>query len=266
MPERDRRDERAEPDPLGPHSQSRQRRDCVERRSLAPADDGEIVVGAEQPLEPAPLARIGERQPLVPRDALLPLDHQAQPHRSAHHDATIALVRLAAVALLALALTGCGGNGGELDGRGLRRRRRTRPPKADGGATKPSDLLDETVTYTLVFETSCGDFEVTLDQESAPDTAASLVALANDGFYDDTIFHRVVPGFVIQGGDPTGTGGGGPGYSTVDVPPSGAEVHARRRGDGEDPDRAAGNERQPVLRRHGARMPPCRPSTRSSAR
>ena len=78
------------------------------------------------------------------------------------------------------------------------------------------------MTYTLVFETSCGDFEVTLDQELAPDTAASLVALASDGFYDDTIFHRVVPGFVIQGGDPTGKGGGGPGYSTVDVPPSGA--------------------------------------------
>ena len=95
-------------------------------------------------------------------------------------------------------------------------------PKADGGATKPSEPLDEARTYALAFETSCGDFEITLDQEFAPDTAASLVALANDGFYDGTIFHRVVPGFVIQGGDPTGTGGGGPGYSTVDVPPSGA--------------------------------------------
>ena len=53
-------------------------------------------------------------------------------------------------------------------------------------------------------------------------TAASLVALAEDGFYDDTIFHRIVPGFVIQGGDPTQTGRGGPGYSTVDVPPADA--------------------------------------------
>jgi len=74
----------------------------------------------------------------------------------------------------------------------------------------------------LVVETSCGDFEITLDQEQAPDTAASCVALANAGFFDDTIFHRAVPDFVIQGGDPTGTGSGGPGYSTVDVPPSNA--------------------------------------------
>jgi peptidyl-prolyl cis-trans isomerase B (cyclophilin B) len=127
-------------------------------------------------------------------------------------------VRLAAVALLALALTGCGGNGGGSTAEGCAD---VDAPatKPDGGATKPSDLLDESVTYTLVFETSCGDFEITLDEESAPDTAASLVALAESGFYDDTTFHRVVPGFVIQGGDPTGGGGGGPGYSTVDVPP-----------------------------------------------
>ena len=130
-------------------------------------------------------------------------------------------MRLAVLALLALVLTACGGNGGGSTAEGCAD---VDAPaaKPDGGATKPSGLLDETVTYTLVFETSCGDFEVTLDQELAPDTAASLVALANDGFYDDTIFHRVVPGFVVQGGDPTGSGGGGPGYSTVDVPPSGA--------------------------------------------
>ena len=130
-------------------------------------------------------------------------------------------MRLAAVVLLALALTGCGGNGGSSTAEGCADVEAP-PAKPDGGATRPSDLLDEAVTYTLVFETSCGDFEVTLDQGSAPDTAASLVALAKSGFYDNTIFHRVVPGFVIQGGDPTGSGGGGPGYSTVDVPPSGA--------------------------------------------
>lgn len=86
----------------------------------------------------------------------------------------------------------------------------------------PTDLLDTSKTHMLTFDTSCGTFTVTLDPESAPKTAASLVALAEAGYFDDTIFHRVVPGFVIQGGDPTQSGAGGPGYSTVDVPPSDA--------------------------------------------
>jgi peptidyl-prolyl cis-trans isomerase B (cyclophilin B) len=89
-------------------------------------------------------------------------------------------------------------------------------------ATAPTEALDASKTYTLTFDTSCGSFTVTLDQELAPKTAASLVALAEDGYFDDTIFHRVVSGFVIQGGDPTQSGSGGPGYSTVDVPPSDA--------------------------------------------
>ena len=84
----------------------------------------------------------------------------------------------------------------------------------------PTDPLGTGTTYTLAFETSCGTFSVELDPELAPQTTASLVALAEDGYFDDTIFHRVVPGFVIQGGDPTQTGGGGPGYSTLDAPPS----------------------------------------------
>ena len=95
-------------------------------------------------------------------------------------------------------------------------------PGDDGGQTAPDERLDPATTYTLGFETSCGTFVVTLDLDSAPATAASLVQLARQGFYDDTIFHRIVPGFVIQGGDPTQSGGGGPGYSTVDAPKAGA--------------------------------------------
>jgi peptidyl-prolyl cis-trans isomerase B (cyclophilin B) len=91
-----------------------------------------------------------------------------------------------------------------------------------GGATAPKERLDPERTWTLTFDTSCGTFVVTLDLDSAPATAASLVSLAKSGFYDDTVFHRIVPGFVIQGGDPTQTGTGGPGYSTVDTPVSGA--------------------------------------------
>ena len=95
-------------------------------------------------------------------------------------------------------------------------------PRSDGGATAPTERLDPEKAWTLRFETSCGSFVVTLDTETAPATAASLVSLASDGFFDDTVFHRIVPGFVIQGGDPTQSGGGGPGYSTVDEPPGDA--------------------------------------------
>ncbi len=87
----------------------------------------------------------------------------------------------------------------------------------------PSEPLEAGTTYALTFDTSCGSFTVTLNTELAPKTAASLVSLAEAGYFDDTIFHRVVPDFVIQGGDPTQSGSGGPGYSTVDPPPPNAK-------------------------------------------
>lgn len=101
---------------------------------------------------------------------------------------------------------------------------RVAAPKAkpDGGAKKPKAELDPSKTHSVEFQTSCGDFTVTLDVEGAPNTAASFASLARSGFYDDTVFHRIVPDFVIQGGDPTGTGTGGPGYETVDKPPANA--------------------------------------------
>ena len=92
--------------------------------------------------------------------------------------------------------------------------------KPDGGQTAPTGSLEPGKTYELVVSTTCGDFTITLDPSLAPKTTASLVSLAEAGFYDGTTFHRVVPGFVIQGGDPTGTGAGGPGYTTVDAPPA----------------------------------------------
>lgn len=95
-------------------------------------------------------------------------------------------------------------------------------PKAEGGETAPTLPLDTAKTWELVMVTNCGSFTIRLDLERAPKTAASLVSLAQNGFFDGTTFHRVVPGFVIQGGDPTGTGTGGPGYKTVDVPPAGS--------------------------------------------
>ena len=92
--------------------------------------------------------------------------------------------------------------------------------KPDGGQTKPSERLDPAKTYEVEVETNCGAFTIRLDQKTSPATAASFAALARKGFFDNTVFHRIVPGFVIQGGDPTGTGTGGPGYSTVDPPPA----------------------------------------------
>jgi len=95
-------------------------------------------------------------------------------------------------------------------------------PRDPGSHEAPTEPLPSGKTYALTFDTSHGSFTVTLDTDLAPNTSASLVALARDGYFDDTIFHRIVPGFVIQGGDPTQSGSGGPGYSTVDVPPSDA--------------------------------------------
>jgi cyclophilin family peptidyl-prolyl cis-trans isomerase len=95
-------------------------------------------------------------------------------------------------------------------------------PRPEAAEEKPTAKLDPEKTYELVVDTNCGSFTIELNLESAPNTTASLVALARNGYFDDLTFHRIVPGFVIQGGDPTGTGGGGPGYTTVDTPPPGA--------------------------------------------
>jgi cyclophilin family peptidyl-prolyl cis-trans isomerase len=92
-------------------------------------------------------------------------------------------------------------------------------PRQPGKQKKPSKPLDSSKTWTLAFKTSCGDFTVTLDLKRGPHTSASMVSLARGGFFKNTIFHRIVPGFVIQGGDPTQSGNGGPGYSTIDKPP-----------------------------------------------
>jgi peptidyl-prolyl cis-trans isomerase B (cyclophilin B) len=73
---------------------------------------------------------------------------------------------------------------------------------------------------TAVVETSCGTFEIALDTKRAPKTANSFAFLSEKGFYDNLTFHRVAPGFVIQGGDPEGTGTGGPGYSVDEKPPA----------------------------------------------
>jgi cyclophilin family peptidyl-prolyl cis-trans isomerase len=88
----------------------------------------------------------------------------------------------------------------------------------------PEMTIDVNKTYVAHFETTCGDFDVTLDPKTAPQTVNSFVFLARKKFYDGLSFHRVVPDFVIQGGDPDGNGGGGPGYELPDEPPGGYEA------------------------------------------
>lgn len=83
----------------------------------------------------------------------------------------------------------------------------------------PGPALDSARTHELVLETSCGEIVIALDVDRAPKTASSVAFLAGDGFYDGLKFHRIVKGFVIQGGDPEGTGRGGPGYTVVEAPP-----------------------------------------------
>jgi peptidyl-prolyl cis-trans isomerase B (cyclophilin B) len=98
--------------------------------------------------------------------------------------------------------------------------------RPEGTLEAPTAPLDAGQTYRVVVSTSCGEFTITLDPEASPKTTASIVALVREGFYDGTVFHRIVPGFVIQGGDPTATGGGGPGYQTVD-PPAGSTTYTQ---------------------------------------
>ena len=76
----------------------------------------------------------------------------------------------------------------------------------------PDITIDLDKAYSAVIHTTAGDIAVEFYASDAPQTVNNFVFLANDGFYDDVIFHRVISGFMIQGGDPTGTGRGGPGY------------------------------------------------------
>ena len=89
--------------------------------------------------------------------------------------------------------------------------------------SKPKQTVKAGEEITAVVETSCGTFEIELDTKQAPITTNSFAYLAEEGFYDDLTFHRIVPEFVIQGGDPLGTGTGGPGYKVVEAPPANIE-------------------------------------------
>lgn len=83
-------------------------------------------------------------------------------------------------------------------------------------STAPDLTIDLNKTYTATLDTNHGEIVIELDAARSPQTVNNFVFLAKDGFYDGVIFHRVIDGFMIQGGDPTGTGRGGPGYGFRD--------------------------------------------------
>jgi cyclophilin family peptidyl-prolyl cis-trans isomerase len=85
-------------------------------------------------------------------------------------------------------------------------------------ASPPPFQIDENLIYQVTIATDRGDIVLELDPKLAPNTVNNFVVNARNGFYDGLTFHRVVPDFVIQGGDPEGTGRGGPGYRFDDEP------------------------------------------------
>ena len=129
-------------------------------------------------------------------------------------------LRFAALLAAAAFAGGCGGGNDEASSQSVPGCTAVEAPEPREAESReaPSAELDPDVTHTAVVKTNCGEFTITLTPSRSPHATASFAALADDGYFDDTVFHRIVPEFVIQGGDPTATGTGGPGYTTVDTP------------------------------------------------
>jgi len=92
------------------------------------------------------------------------------------------------------------------------------PSKHGRTRSKPTTMLDQAKTYDVTVSTNCGDFTIRLAPDESPHATASFASLADSGYYDDTLVHRIRPDSLFQGGDPTATGEGGPGYTTLDKP------------------------------------------------
>jgi cyclophilin family peptidyl-prolyl cis-trans isomerase len=133
----------------------------------------------------------------------------------------LAAFAVVAAVVVAAILVGRGGGGedtaAQASAAGCKRVPQPKPRNVSLPAPKQTVRRGERLT--AVVATSCGTFDVALDTTRAPKTANSFAYLAEEGFYDGLTFHRIVPGFVIQGGDPLGNGSGGPGYSVDEKPP-----------------------------------------------
>ncbi len=131
-------------------------------------------------------------------------------------------------------------------------------PKAQPHLTAPTATLPPG-RYTVKLVTNCGEIDIALAVHDAPKIASSFAYLVGRGFYNNLTFHRIVPGFVIQGGDPLGTGAGGPGYTVVEAPPAnlkykvGTVAMAKT---ATEPNGAAGSQFFIVTGPQGATLPP----------
>jgi cyclophilin family peptidyl-prolyl cis-trans isomerase len=134
-------------------------------------------------------------------------------------------VPLLALAGATLAIAACGGGGGSTStGASLPSgcEQVSKPPPQHRQLKKPKQTVTRGEKLTATVDTTCGRFEIQLDTSSSPKTVNSFAYLSKKGLYDDTTFNRIVPHFVIQGGDPLQNGSGGPGYSVVEPPPQNA--------------------------------------------
>jgi cyclophilin family peptidyl-prolyl cis-trans isomerase len=130
----------------------------------------------------------------------------------------LAVLGVAAIAAIVVLIVNSGGDdGGKATGGGCQDVSAPKPKSVS--EKKPTLELQPSKTYLATVETNCGTFVIKLDPKQAPKTGGSFVTLARDGFYDGLGFHRIAPGFVIQGGDPAGNGSGGPGYKVRERPP-----------------------------------------------
>jgi peptidyl-prolyl cis-trans isomerase B (cyclophilin B) len=132
--------------------------------------------------------------------------------------AVFAVVAAIVVGAILIGRSGGGGDNGSTSSAGCEKVPQPAPKHVSYNAPKQTVKRGEKLLARI--ETSCGNFTIALDTERAPKTVNSFVFLSEKGFYDGLDFHRIAPGFVIQGGDPLGNGTGGPGYSVDEKPPA----------------------------------------------
>jgi peptidyl-prolyl cis-trans isomerase B (cyclophilin B) len=130
--------------------------------------------------------------------------------------------RLVLLLVAVLALTACGGKKEDTVVSDPCHPIKT-PDPGQRHVSKPTLTLDPEKTYDVTLVTNCGSITIRLDVKDSPKTTASFVSLVRRRYFLNTVFHRIIPGFVIQGGDPTGSGNDGPGYETVEAPPAGTK-------------------------------------------